>query len=301
MILPPPPCSTGEKQFILTVDVEEWFQVENLRSHFPPEKWEEPESRVRASVEKLLEMLRVEGVRAATFFVLGWVAKRHPELVKAINDAGFEIASHGMDHLLNTGLDADRIRWNLSTAKTVLEDLTGKAVLGYRAPSFTVDARVIDLLRECGYRYDSSLNAIPWHDRYGRLDISGYTEFSPGVLRHPDADFFEIPVSNLNWMGPTLPWGGGAYFRLIPGAVYRRGVAKALSATGRFVFYTHPWEMDPDQPRVRGLSLSSAFRHYNNLRKTLPRLGELIRELKSRGVRFAALRDILPGNPSQPH
>ncbi len=198
--------------FALTVDVEEWFQVENLRGVFPHDQWQNAPSRIAESMKILLSILTEEQVDAATFFVLGWIAKRHPDLIKSLSDAGYEIASHGMDHRLNSELGREEIERDLRESKMLLEELTGRPILGYRAPSFSVNEGVIDALRSSGYQYDSSFNDVSWHDRYGRLNLSGYSRSEVGTFIYPDKDFREMPISNLPVFGRTIPWGGGGWF-----------------------------------------------------------------------------------------
>jgi polysaccharide deacetylase family protein (PEP-CTERM system associated) len=281
--------------FSLTIDVEEWYQAENLREAAPLESWERMESRVEAPTVKLLSTLVEEKIEGATFFVLGQVAQKHPGLIRKIADSGFEIASHGMDHVSNFQLSPEKLQWNLATSKKLLEDITGREVAGYRAPSFTVNERVLEELRGCGYHYDSSFNDISYHDRYGKLDLSGFTRMGAGVYRHPDGDFFELPISNFRIGNFPIPWGGGGYFRLIPGAVFRWGVRKVLERESHFLFYMHPWEIDDAQPRMISRASFRGFRHYNNLALTLPRLRKLLKELRLAGIHFVAARDLTGG------
>ncbi len=283
-----------DKHFILTIDVEEFFQSENLRGAYPIADWDRTPSRVVEQVETLLNLLLSENVGSATFFILGFVAKRYPKLVKRIADEGFEVASHGMMHTLNTEMTSPMIASDFATSKKMLEDICGCAVVGYRAPSFTIDAKCIEELRAQGYHYDSSFNDIAWHDRYGRLDLSEYVKVSSGVFRHPAGDFHEFPISNLQVGSRTLPWGGGGYFRLLPGVVHRAGVMKALRRESHFNFYTHPWEYDPQQPRAEGLGAATSFRHYVGLSRTQTRLIKLIRMLKAHDVQIVGVGDILP-------
>ncbi|MCB9479775.1 MAG: DUF3473 domain-containing protein [Deltaproteobacteria bacterium] len=285
-------------RFAFTVDVEEWFQVENLRPAYPLSSWEGAPSRVEASVDAILRLFADEGVTGATFFTLGCVAERHPDMIRRIAQAGFEVASHGMDHVTNfdDAQTKDKLRWNLSASKALLAEITGQDIVGYRAPSFTVDNEVLDEVRAAGYRYDSSFNDVSWHDRYGRVDLTGFEEIEPGVMRDANG-FCEIPIRNLTLAGKTIPWGGGGYFRLLPAPVYRWGVRRTVRRTGSFMFYMHPWEVDPDQPRVDSLSMTSRFRHYNHLADTLPRLRAMARMLRGMGVNFVSAAELADAAP----
>ncbi len=281
----PPTC-------VLSLDVEEWYQVENLRSVFPPSTWHGQESRCERSTRLFLDILRDGGVHTATLFVLGDVARRMPGLVRDAASMGFEIASHGMDHRSNFELSPDEIDANLRESKALLEDLSGREVAGYRAPSFTISPAVMARVAAAGYRYDSSLNEFALHDRYGRLDTAALERPSPGVYRDGVTGMLEFPVSTRKVLGRALAWGGGGYFRLYPSGVFLAGARDILARTGLFVFYLHPWELDPDQPRVSGLGAWRAFRHYNNLAKTADRLRAMIAALFEDGVRFASMRDL---------
>ena len=265
-----PPAPT----FLFTVDVEDWFQVENFRPWIPPESWARRELRVERNVDRLLGLL--EGYEA-TFFVLGWVADRLPGLVRRIAEQGHEVASHGDGHRLNTALPPEDLAADLEGSKKRLEDITGRPVAGYRAPSFAISETVLASVRRAGYRYDSSYNSFALNPRYGQLANpngaarSTIFEYRPG--------FFEIPLSNLSVGGAALPWSGGGYFRLMPIAVYLAGVKHHLRRCGSYTFYIHPWELDAAQPVVREAGRLSKFRHYLNLDKTENRLKRLLHAL----------------------
>ncbi|MCC6159907.1 MAG: DUF3473 domain-containing protein [Deltaproteobacteria bacterium] len=281
----PPTC-------VLSLDVEEWYQVENLRPLYPPSTWATQESRCDRSTRLYLDILREGGVAGGTLFVLGEVARRLPAMVREFSDAGFEVASHGMDHRSNFELTPDEIDANLRDSKALLEDLAGREVTGYRAPSFTISQAILERVAEAGYRYDSSLNEFSMHDRYGRLDTERMTRPAPGAYRDGSTGLLEFPVATRRVLGGTVAWGGGGYFRLYPPGVFLSGARRILADTGLFVFYLHPWELDPEQPRVRGLGAWRAFRHYNNLTKTAGRLRDFIAALKADGVRFASMREL---------
>jgi hypothetical protein len=368
---------------ILTVDVEDWFQVENFKTWIPFSSWDRRELRVERNTHRLLDLLdgawekgyRVQGTGSkggledngqrttdngaggtprATFFILGWLAERLPHLVREIHARGHEVASHGYEHRLGTDLSIRDLRNDLEDSKKRLEDITGEAVKGYRAPSFCINHETLRAIADSGYLYDSSYNSFSLHSRYGRLDLSqngrkgiayevrvqgeglragaprsGVPEYwSDGDLdllakakkgtdkmngaqgryrttRTPEGPervkrakqssaieqperiqplnptkrpepsirpFYELPVSNLQVGRHILPWGGGAYFRLIPRAVYRLGVESILKKLSAHVLYIHPWELDPNQPRVRQASVNFRFRHYTNLKKTEEKL-----------------------------
>lgn len=269
----------------MTVDVEDYFQVTAFDHLVPRARWEEMQSRVVANTERLLAILDEHGVKG-TFFVLGWVAERHPDLVRRVAARGHEIASHGYGHRLVYELSPDAFRWDVRRAKLVIEDAAGVAVHGYRAPSFSITRRslwALDVLLEEGYAYDASIFPIR-HDRYG----------IPGSPRHPYAferaagRLVEVPGSTVRVAGANLPVAGGGYFRLLPYRWTRWGIRRLNRREGRpAVFYLHPWEVDPWQPRMP-VSAVTRYRHYHNLRKTEPRLRRLLRDF-----RFAPLREVL--------
>jgi polysaccharide deacetylase family protein (PEP-CTERM system associated) len=365
--------------FLITIDVEDWFQVENLRPWNPPEVWDHRELRVERNVHRLLDLfdsctlhsapsfskpnpvnpvdpvgssfvpepctLRhapilesnknstfhhrpqnrlapfcshknpVDPVKPSfrrasfavprepcpvnrepsssihsTFFILDWIAERLPHLVREIAARGHEVASHGSSHRLCRPLSDAELREEVTGSKRLLEDITGAEVAGFRAPNFSVDDRVLALVQEAGYRYDSSYNSFSLHGRYGKISLNGQPR--AGIACELSEDFFELPVSNLNlesFIGSRftvhgsrqnscfiLPWSGGAYFRLIPLPVFQRGVRAILDRAGAYVFYMHPWEVDPGQPRVAQASRAARFKHYTNLAKTEEKLSRMI-------------------------
>lgn len=271
----------------LTVDVEDYFQVSAFEDRIPRAEWPHFESRVCRNTERLLEIFDRAGVRG-TFFVLGWVAERLPTLVTQIVSAGHELASHGFHHRLVYLTDPEAFRQDLRDARLVLEAAAGVAVVGYRAPSFSIDAQslwALDILIEEGYRYDASIYPIH-HDRYG---VPGWSRHVHRVER-PAGSIWELPGSTVRFLGTNLPVGGGGYFRLLPYAWTRRGIER-LNRSERqpAVFYLHPWEIDADQPRLAA-SLGSRVRHYTNLHKTQGRLERLLAEF-----RFGTVSEILAG------
>lgn len=257
----------------LTVDVEDYFHVSAFESVIPPESWEARESRVEANTRRVLDLLEEYGV-IGTFFVLGWVAERHPGLVRAIAAAGHEIACHGFAHRRIRFQTPETFRRDVATAKALLEDITGRRVLGYRAPSYSITPATVwalDILIEEGFGYDSSIFPIV-HDLYG----------FPGALPHPHritrpcGEILEFPPTTLRlgFAGRSLalPIAGGGYLRLFPGWFTRWGMGRVVRREGRpCAVYFHPWELDPGQPRIRA-GWKSRLRHYLNLDKTEGRL-----------------------------
>lgn len=266
---------TASPRLAMSIDVEDWFHVQNLSSAIPRETWADREDRVARNTRRMLELLEETGARA-TCFVLGVVADRHPDLVREIAKAGHEIACHGQGHELVYDLSPEAFREDVRRSKRTLEDLCGTAVVGYRAPNFSITDWAIDVLAEEGYRWDSSSFPVVAHDRYGRL-----TGAPPGAdIYELRQGFDEVCVSCLNVLGRGVPWGGGGYFRLLPYAVFSRGVRSIVGSGRPYVFYIHPWEIDPDQPRVGGLSKSHAFRHYVNLDRCEARWKRLLSEFR---------------------
>jgi polysaccharide deacetylase family protein (PEP-CTERM system associated) len=257
----------------MSIDVEDWFHVENLRPVIPRETWSERELRVERNTDRMLELMTDApgGVRC-TCFVLGWVAERCPNLVERIAAAGHEIASHGHGHELLGELSPEAFRADVERSKGVLEDLTGLEVRGYRAPAFSITDAAIPVLQEVGFTYDSSYFPSLAHDRYGKL--RGVTAEEPVVEVAPG--FHEIAISCLTVRSRRLPWGGGGYFRLLPYRVFRRGVTQILGSGRPYVFYIHPWEIDPGQPRMNGLPRLYRFRHYVGLERSEARFASLL-------------------------
>lgn len=269
----------------MTVDVEDYFQVSAFEGFAPRHRWHEFESRVSANTDRLLAIFDDAGV-SATFFVLGWVAERCPELVGRIAHAGHEIASHGFAHRLVYDLTRAAFRDDVRRSKDLLEAASGKPVLGYRAPSYSVTPRslwALDVLIEEGFAYDSSIYPIH-HDRYG-IPLSPR---APYVLQREGGSLIEAPGSAVR-VGPlNLPVGGGGYFRLLPYGWTRWGIDRINRTEKRpAIFYLHPWEIDPEQPRLPAGRLSR-LRHYRNLDQTETRLKKLLADF-----RFGRMRDIL--------
>ncbi|MGH7302182.1 MAG: polysaccharide deacetylase family protein [Candidatus Rokuibacteriota bacterium] len=284
---------------LLTFDIEDWFQVENLRRLFPPERWETIPRRVAFATRRVLRLLAEHRIRS-TFFVVGWVAEREPGLVREIAEAGHEIASHGHGHVMPMQLTLAEFRDDVMRARKVLEDVSGQEVVGYRAPSFSIDRKRVAILERCGFRYDSSHHPFELHDRYGRLGDLG-PPIAPGVYRLGERLVeLALPVERL---GPlALPVSGGGYFRVYPAALYRALVARSIARLGSYLMYLHSWEFDPEQPRVVGAGRVRTARHYVSLSRTLPRMRRLIAMLEKAGGRFMTARDFVervapPGGP----
>ncbi|MGQ9671023.1 MAG: DUF3473 domain-containing protein [Desulfosoma sp.] len=260
---------------LLTFDVEDWFQVENLRAHCPESTWEGRPLRVERSTLRLLDLLdEASGnggaVPHATFFVLGWVARRCPGLVRRIHERGHEVASHGYGHRLCRLENREALASDLKASKALLEDILGCPVHGYRAPGFSIDDNILHLIRHAGYAYDSSYNSFRWNPRYGRVRLQGATRC--GIGMRLDNGLVELPLSNLDVRVTCLPWAGGGYFRFLPPSCFHWGVRSLLQRDSAYLFYLHPWELDPGQPRLSNASRLSLFRHYHNLNQTEARL-----------------------------
>jgi polysaccharide deacetylase family protein (PEP-CTERM system associated) len=275
---------------LLTFDIEDWFQVENLRPLFPPERWESMPRRVADATRRVLGLLADRGIHS-TFFVLGWVAEREPRLVREIAEAGHEVASHGHGHIMPMQMTRAEFRDDVVRAKKVLEDVSGREIVGYRAPSFSIDRERLAILEDCGFRYDSSHHPFDLHDRYGRLGDLG-APIAPGLYRVGDRMIeLSLPVEHV---GPVvLPAAGGGYFRLYPAALFRRLVARSIARRGSYLMYLHSWEFDPGQPRVTGAGATRGTRHYLNLSRTLPRMRRLIGMLETLGARFMTARELV--------
>jgi polysaccharide deacetylase family protein (PEP-CTERM system associated) len=327
--------------FLLTVDVEDWFQVENLKPYIPFDTWDQRELRVEKNVHRLLNLfdsiklntkrkeinkpkqliqqnqqinnsqtylydnkqlatqnsqlttnyLQTKKVKA-TFFILGWIAKRIPHLVSEIYIRGHEVASHGYYHRLCNQQSRSELKKDLTDSKKKLEDIIGAEIYGFRYPSFVVNDDALKIIGDSGYHYDSSYNSFRLHGRYGKISLNDSSK--QGIAHKLSDNFYELPISNLElcntinyWLSVmhlgrntkarfVLPFGGGAYFRLIPYRLFKTGVKSIIKKDGAYVFYLHPWEVDPHQPRVHSASFNHRFRHYINLGKTYQSLKDLI-------------------------
>jgi polysaccharide deacetylase family protein (PEP-CTERM system associated) len=257
----------------LSIDVEEHFQVSGFEHVIDRNDWEAFPSRVADNTRRILRLLDQCSVKA-TFFILGWVADRHPALVREIADAGHDIASHGYWHRLVYSQSPDEFREDVARSIEAIERACGTRPDGYRAPSFSITDQsrwAWPILADLGFRYDSSVFPTNLHDRYGMNGAQREPhEISPGL--------WEIPLSVVRVAGLNIPVAGGGYFRLYPYWITRAAIRRLNSAGLRANMYLHPWEFDPDQPRVNGLALGPAFRHYVNLSRTESRLRKLLGE-----------------------
>lgn len=270
----------------MTVDVEDYFHVAALAGSIDRATWDEREYRAEQSTRRLLDLFERSNLHA-TFFVLGWVARRSPDLIREIARRGHEVASHGMSHKLVFNQTPEEFRSETVESKALLEDIIGAPVLGYRASTYSITRRslwALDILKEAGFAYDSSIFPIR-HDTYGIPDAPQI----PSRIPTPKGEsIVEFPMSTAPMFGTRIPVSGGGYFRILPYWLTRRGLTKLNQELGRpFIFYLHPWEVDPEQPRVR-TNWKSRLRHYTNLDRCEARLARLIGEF-----RFGRVRDVL--------
>jgi len=330
---------TGLKKILLTIDVEDWFQVENFKPWISPSTWSSMDQRVEKNMHRLLDLL--DSIQTATlypmratFFVLGWIAEQFPSLVQEMKERGHEVASHGYYHGLYTKLSAREVKDDLVKSKKCLEDITGDPIYGFRAPSFAIDNEILTIIAECGYAYDSSYNSFSMHKRYGQVNLpsKGHSGIAIPVSepnaslsdrqsstgnreKHAGSDgqcndsnasgrssaagftwngvqqFYELPISNVQLARRILPWGGGAYFRLMPLPLYKLGIKHILNSTDAFLFYFHPWEIDPNQPKVKKAFWSFKFRHYTNQYKSYAKLFYFLTSFRE--CQFITCRDYL--------
>ncbi len=273
---PPPDAPRGAPDGrmlnAMSVDVEDYFQVQAFADRISRDDWDSLPCRVDRNVNLLLDMFGEAGVKS-TFFTLGWVAERYPALVRRMVAEGHELASHGWDHTRADSQDTAAFRADIRKTKQRLEDLGGVAVTGYRAATFSIGPRnpwAFAVLGEEGYRYSSSLYPIK-HDLYGDTSASR-------VPFHPDGlPLLEVPMTTVQWFGRNVPCSGGGYFRLLPYEISRLNMRRVNRREGRpCVFYFHPWEVDPDQPRQAGAPFRTRFRHYTNLGRMQARLRHLL-------------------------
>ena len=259
----------------MSVDVEDWFQVQAFAGVIARDRWEGLDRRVEANTDRVLAQFAEAKVHA-TFFTLGWVAERHPALVRRIVDAGHELASHGFGHELVHAIGAEKFRADVTRAKAILEDAGGVAVHGYRAPTFSIAPRIAPwahaVLAETGHLYSSSVFPVR-HDLYGAPD-------APRVPWRPDPNgVLELPMTTVRLGGRNLPCAGGGWFRMFPYGLFRTGLARVNAQEKlRGIFYFHPWEIDPSQPRVAEAPPRSRLRHYTGLSAMQGKLGRLLRD-----------------------
>jgi polysaccharide deacetylase family protein (PEP-CTERM system associated) len=259
----------------LTIDVEDYFQVSAFAPHVPRADWDARECRVEQNIERILALLADANARG-TFFTLGWIAERYPAIVRRIAAEGHEIASHGFGHQRASEQSPMEFLADIRLAKAIIEDVAGCEVRGYRAPSFSIGTSnpwAFDAIAAAGYRYSSSIYPIR-HDHYGVPDAPRFVhESRPGLL--------EIPVATVRMARSNWPAGGGGYFRLLPYVLSRWSIRRINRHDRQpAMFYFHPWELDPEQPRIDGPDAKTRFRHYLNLRRMAPRLTRLLRDFR---------------------
>lgn len=280
----------------MTVDVEDYFHVSAFSKVISPAQWQQWPTTVERNTTRLLELFDSVGIRA-TFFVLGWVAERYPQLIREIAARGHEIASHGYSHQLVYKQSPQEFRDETRRSKQLLEELVQKPIVGYRAASYSITRSslwAIDILLELGFEWDSSIFPV-YHDRYGIPN----SPTRPYRIATGSGELLEFPLTTANLFGYRMPAAGGGYFRLYPYALSRWLFSKATAGNTPAIFYLHPWEIDADQPRVPGAGLLSRFRHYNNLDRCLPRLQKLLAEFPF-GTVSDSLRSIEPQTISAP-
>jgi polysaccharide deacetylase family protein (PEP-CTERM system associated) len=265
---------------VFSVDLEDWFCVQNLSGIIKREEWLKCQSRVERNTVRILDALSRHQTKG-TFFVLGWIAEQYPDLIREVERRGHEIATHGYSHRLLTGMTPDEFRSDLDRSLDVLTRCSSSPVLGFRAPSFSVTRKTwwaLEILRSRQIRYDSSMFPVGFHPDYGVPDAP--------LHAHPTSDgVFEIPMSCAQLLGHRIPCSGGGYFRIFPYSVTRRLIQKCNEQKRPVVFYMHPWEVDPGQPRVAGLSAQKRLRHYINLHKTEERLERLLSDFRFTSIR----------------
>ncbi|MEW8034637.1 MAG: XrtA system polysaccharide deacetylase [Candidatus Thiodiazotropha sp.] len=289
MLNDPKQFSTDNVVNAITVDVEDYFQVSAFAKNIEKDNWCDYESRVERNTHKLLEIFAQYNTKG-TFFVLGWIAERFPNLINEIEQAGHEIASHGYSHDLVYNQTIDKFREETGRTKEILENIINKPIYGYRAASYSIVKKSIwalDILTELGFTYDSSIFPIV-HDRYG---IPG-AKTEPHVYKTEGGNsIIEFPISTVGLGKTRLPISGGGYFRLLPYWITRSGLNKINNKEKKpFIFYMHPWEIDTGQPRIKSNMLSE-FRHYNNISKFDQRLRKLLQDFK-----FSTVSDVLKRN-----
>ena len=299
----------------LTIDVEDYFQVHAFSNVIKYESWDNYKCRIEDNTCRLLEILnefpktsplKSQNSVKATFFILGWIAERYPHLIKEISLQGHEIASHGYNHKVIYHQTKEEFRNDIRKSKAILEDITGIEIIGYRAPSYSITNKsrwAFEVLIEEGFEYDSSIFPVR-HDFYGMpnaprfpfiVSLNGNSSFEFSMVNHESGtglnskSIIEFPTSTIRILGQNLPISGGGYFRLFPFHFTKRSLMKINRQEKKpFMFYIHPWELDPEQPKIRGTGFRSKFRHYNNLDKTEMRFKKLLKNFQ-----FATIRDVL--------
>lgn len=277
----------------LTIDVEDYYHVSAFESIIKYEDWGRFESRVEKNTMKILELLNTFKIKA-TFFILGWIAERSPQMVKEIQKEGHEIACHGYRHQLVYEIGPERFREDITRSKRILEDIIGKEVIGYRAPSYSITKKSLwglSILAEEGFKYDSSIFPIR-HDRYG---IPDFSRFAKKINLNGKGEILEIPLSTIQLFGKNIPIAGGGYLRLLPVRFIEWGIRSLNKKENQpAIIYFHPWEIDPEQPKVNG-SRVSVFRHHVNIGKTFSKLKRLLNNFQ-----FGPIREVFSAGFTAP-
>lgn len=279
----------------MTVDVEDYFHAQALAERIPRTSWDEIPRRVEANIDRLLQLF-ADNCVTATFFTLGWIAERHPEMMRRIAADGHELASHGYDHTRVDRLSLPEFREDVRRAKASIEEITGNPVQGYRAPTFSIGSNTpwaYQILEAEGYSYSSSVYPIR-HDLYGGLDAPRHP-FHPG-----SGMIWEFPLTTRRIWGQNIPCAGGGYFRLLPYWTSQRNLRQINAADEPCIFYTHPWEIDSEQPRISGLKIRSQLRHYTNLKAMPSRLARLVRDFRWGRMDEVFADRLVPLAPPQP-
>ena len=283
------------KYFVFSIDIEDWYQVENLKEQIQYDEWSLKESRIEESTRIVLDILKKRDVRAS-FFILGWIAERKPELVKEIASQGHEIASHGYKHELLHKIDGTAVASDIRKSIEILSPLSQNKIIGYRAPSFSITKTAARFLKGMNFVYDASLNDFQFNRRYGKIVTHNRVSRSDGDdIRYTvlENDLIEFPISVNTYLTIYWPLGGG-YFRLSPMWFIRKQLRDVFKGNDIVSIYMHPWEFDPGQPRLKDLSKNYYFRHYYGLDKTSEKIDNLIRCLKnSPGVEIKTFGEIV--------
>lgn len=288
---------------LLTIDVEDWFQVENFKSYIPFSTWDSKDFRIEKNIHTILDLLdsvypqqKITNTQTvspkATFFILGWIAERFPLLVQEVHNRGHEVASHGYNHDICSNLSDEELKKDLTESRKILEDTISSSVEGYRAPNFSISDNILKMIEHCGYQYDSSYNSFSGNERYGSIDLTRAEK--KDACYKINNNFFELPISNFQFKKRVIPLGGGGYFRLFPFYLFKLGMKSVLKNNKAFIFYVHPWEFDPSQPLVEQASSVFKFRHYINLNKTKHKLNVLMKSFSDHN--FITCRDYIKKN-----
>ena len=276
---------TGNK-FVFSIDVEDWFQVENLKSVLTKKDWLDLDSRVEQNTRLILNIFQENDIKA-TFFVLAWVAKRYPDLVREISNFGHEIASHGYYHDLLHNITESEIKRDIIKSKEILTPLAKNDIIGYRAPSFSIHQKAVYILKDLGFKYDASYNVFQLNERYGDIEAENKTDKAFFKLKD---DLFEFPISSSKHMFLNIPFGGG-YFRLFP-SFFLKHQFEIISKEKVSSLYLHPWEFDPSQPKIKKINKILYFRHYYGLETTESKLTSIIKTAKRSQVHITTFQNV---------